>query len=311
MLHGDHDEQLSALHTDLIDAGLITPVDPRDIANWARHDLASMVEGCFAVTLDPRTMTDAAQAEWLARLRNAYRRPVACEDILGRRYWLTVEGRPVGTVQLPLERLGRIRLPVRSLYVLPDARRQSVASQMLDALYDAAHTQGLAGIHIETYWVWQKAVHFYLNRGLWVVSWKHTLGFARDRHLPAYRVEIDATAARIAVQQPAGWRELFAARRVGDRLVLDDSPWVAELERTHEHWDLLIFGCATFALWLAVHGWPLIRSEEAWAERYRSSDIGQPEGLAYKIKLFEADAREHGWVVERPDIPGLPSGVDD
>ena len=61
----------------------------------------------------------------------------------------------------------------------------------------------------------------------------------------------------------------------------------------------------TFAVQLALAGWPLIRSEEDWEKRYHSSDAGQPEGLAYKIEIFEAVARERGFYVRTPRIPGL------
>jgi hypothetical protein len=35
------------------------------------------------------------------------------------------------------------------------------------------------------------------------------------------------------------------------------------------------------------------------------SDLGGPEGLAFKIRLWEAWARKHAWRVETPRIPGL------
>ena len=61
----------------------------------------------------------------------------------------------------------------------------------------------------------------------------------------------------------------------------------------------------TLATALAVRGWPLIRSEEAWARRHNWSDSGEPEGLAYKIEIFEAIDRRHGFTVRTPRIPGL------
>ena len=61
----------------------------------------------------------------------------------------------------------------------------------------------------------------------------------------------------------------------------------------------------TLATALAVRGWPLIRSEEARARRHRWSDTGEPEGLAYKIEIFEALDRRHGFTVRAPRIPRL------
>ena len=46
--------------------------------------------------------------------------------------------------------------------------------------------------------------------------------------------------------------------------------------------DLLLLARATLAVHLAAG----------------HSDIGQPEGLAYKIGIFERVARESGWVVD-------------
>jgi hypothetical protein len=62
---------------------------------------------------------------------------------------------------------------------------------------------------------------------------------------------------------------------------------------------------ATFALNLALAGWPLIRSEELWERRLDWSDMGQPEGLALKIAIFEAIDRAEHYDVRTPRIPGL------
>jgi len=61
----------------------------------------------------------------------------------------------------------------------------------------------------------------------------------------------------------------------------------------------------TFAVHLALAGWPLIRSKENWEHRYRWSDAGEPEGLAYKIEIFEAVSRKRGFEVRTPRIPGI------
>jgi hypothetical protein len=61
----------------------------------------------------------------------------------------------------------------------------------------------------------------------------------------------------------------------------------------------------TFALHLALAGWPLIRSKENWERSWHWSDAGEPEGLACKIEVFEAVSRERGFDVRTPRIPGL------
>jgi hypothetical protein len=70
--------------------------------------------------------------------------------------------------------------------------------------------------------------------------------------------------------------------------------------------SILIHGQATLSLICALHGWPLVRSDEHWQDRFRHSEAGGPEGLAYKIGLFEQTAREDGWNVKTPGTPGLP-----
>jgi hypothetical protein len=60
------------------------------------------------------------------------------------------------------------------------------------------------------------------------------------------------------------------------------------------------YATSTLALHLAVRGWPLVRGEEEWAKARWWCDIGEPEGLAYKIGVFEETAREAGWRVESP-----------
>jgi hypothetical protein len=85
---------------------------------------------------------------------------------------------------------------------------------------------------------------------------------------------------------------LCRARRVEEQLQL-------EVVEDTEH-----DARSTFAVVLAMHGWPLVRSADHW-EAARWSDLGQPEALAYKISIWEAGDRAHGWVVDTPRIPGL------
>lgn len=63
----------------------------------------------------------------------------------------------------------------------------------------------------------------------------------------------------------------------------------------------------TFSVALAVNGFPLITSEDAWRAQLRRgfSDIGGPEGLAFKIRRFEAWDRKQGWLTPASRIPGL------
>ena len=93
---------------------------------------------------------------------------------------------------------------------------------------------------------------------------------------------------------------MVTARNLGNRLGWEEHGDLKDLPGEASH-------CApgTFALHLALAGWPLIRSEENWEHRHYWSDAGQPEGLAYKIEIFEAVDRQRGFDVRTPRIPGL------
>lgn len=45
--------------------------------------------------------------------------------------------------------------------------------------------------------------------------------------------------------------------------------------------------------------------EDQWSQRHDWSDAGEPEGLAYKVGVFEQVALEAVWKVETPTISGL------
>jgi hypothetical protein len=62
---------------------------------------------------------------------------------------------------------------------------------------------------------------------------------------------------------------------------------------------------STFAVALAVHGWPLLRAGDD-IDDAAVYDAGGPSVLAYKIGMFEALDRASGFDVRTPRIPGLP-----
>ena len=62
---------------------------------------------------------------------------------------------------------------------------------------------------------------------------------------------------------------------------------------------------STFAVGLAVHGWPLLRAGDD-VDEVAGSDIGGPDVLARKIAIFELLDRRSGFDVRAPRIPGLP-----
>ena len=301
--------RLARAHAALLRAGVVEPLDLEDgaaIAGWAACDLASMVEGAFGERRDPATLSTAsAQAPWLSRLGTTYHLPYpSWADRIGRRHWLLDHGRRVGTVQLPLDAPWHRYLPVHSLYVAPADRGRGIATRLFEVLGDALRAEGLPGVRIETHWTWQRAVRFYLRRGFWVSGWKRGVSLVRQPTLPPKRLEVGDTAAGFSIAREGAWTGLWHAERRDPWLTLHEHPLVETL-RTSNEFDVVLCGLATFAVHLAMAGWPLIRSPGAWAERHGSGDVGQPEGLAYKIELFEAVARRDGWLVETPRLPGL------
>lgn len=284
----------------LLRAGLVEVVDPtsrRDTDAWTACDLASMVEGCYRRTIEPWTLDPKERESWLDRLGDSYEIPDPALDRGFLRYlWLLDEGERVGTIALPVSAVRRLDLPIWSLYVLPSRRRRGVAARALRAAHDAARASRLRGIRVDTHWVWQHSVGFYLGQRMWVVSWKRALGFSWVHDLPRYTIVEDGSRITLAIDD--GKTPWMVATREGERLAIDED---AALSQRYG-W---IYPHATLATALATRGWPLVRSDEHWERRTASTDIGQVEGLALKIQVFEALARHWGWEVHTPRIPGL------
>lgn len=182
-------------------------------------------------------------------------------------------------------------IEVSSLFVRPHFRRQGWAIRALEFLRDAAHEGGFRRVTLGTEWTNQRAVAFYLARGMYCRSWKHHIGMFFDRELPKWRVQVDGSLARFIV----GDQVVGVAENRGDRLdwklgdkVDKDFAW--ELE-------------ATASLQLAVMGWPIIRSDEAWQEQieFGIAECGSFENLAFRIRQFERYHASQGWFVPRPN----------
>lgn len=159
-------------------------------------------------------------------------------------------------------------------------------------------------------------MRFYLLQGYWVANWKRGLSLVRYRQDPAYRVRSDAERMTFALcpgdsggegADRGGDRDttaaLISARRRSDALIWEGHPTAGAAGELAE--GPRASPASTFALWLAVSGWPLIRGPSEWEQRHHWSDAGMPEGLAYKIGVFEAYARHLGFRVDTPRIPGL------
>ncbi|MFJ8435381.1 GNAT family N-acetyltransferase [Kitasatospora sp. NPDC094019] len=269
----------------------------REFALW---DLAACAEGELGERVDPTAIGPAEEARLRARLGESGRDWPGGE-LYRRRYWLLGDGGsdgrggrdgrgdPVGTVAVDNWTRGAGQLAVSSLYLCPGARGRGLAAEALDRVYRAAAAEGLSGYRLEADWAWPHAVRYYLRRGLWVRSWKHAVGFTRMTQLPPYRVrEEQGRVVLLVADRPSGdpsgevWTPLLAAGREGRWLRLDETAayrqadgWVHDYARS------------TLALHLALAGRPLVRGPQWWAEAWRWSDGGEPEGLAYRIERFE------------------------
>jgi GNAT superfamily N-acetyltransferase len=293
---------------ELAAAGLLRPVDFRDRAEvqlWRDMDLCSMVEGAFAAHPDPFTLQDDERQRWLARLGDRYEVP-SMRGESGTPFWLLAPAGPgpplAGTLNLGSILMGPGLVPLSALYLVPAHRRAGLSGRALEALLAALVRAGCSGIRLETYWVWQDAARYYLRRGFWLFHWKHDLALMRHKSLPERHIEIEGDAARFSIRDATGiWQPLYEARREGAILHLQEGP----LAKDKEHmYFTAVHGLATFSLALALSGWPLCRSPEAW-QKHRYSESGPPEALAYRIEWYEALARDEGWHVDTPRIPGL------
>lgn len=276
---------------------------PSDERLWNLFELASLCEGYLHEQLDPLTISDATRLERERRI-SANGRPFGPPDRSYRElYWLLDRGRRVGTIALGANFLGTGMVAVSSLYVHPADRRRHIASRVLDAVFRICVDHGADGIRLDTKWTWQPAVRFYARIGMWVRMWKHSLVFVRRPDLPDYLVRFDDDShAGFFVGRDPDWEPMIAAERGGKHLGWKESPQFVALY--DEDFELAHCIPGTFAVHLALAGWPLVRSNAMWKRRYSWSDAGYPEGLAYKIGVFEEIDRRRGFEVRTPPRPG-------
>jgi GNAT superfamily N-acetyltransferase len=300
------DDRLIEAHQSLVKRGVIEPLaNGAEAGRWQSCELASLVEGHFHHIVDVGASDASERRQWERRVTESgdrLRDPQS--DEFRRAYWLLRDGVRVGTLAIDSVFLPSSPVRVSSLYVLPEFRGRGTAARALDATYHAVVAAGANGIRLETSWCWQAAVRYYLRLGFWLRNWKHSLLFVRMPHLCPYRVDIDGARARFSLQLDGTWTPWIEADDRGTSLgwkEIATSSLADDSLRAVRH----VAAASTFALHLAVHGWPLIRSPDLWERRYDWCDSGMPEGLACKIAVFEAVARERGYDVRTPRIPGL------
>jgi GNAT superfamily N-acetyltransferase len=301
------DDDVWPVHDDLVRAGVLAPAALRgpEALAWLDCDLALLAESWLGDRLDPRDLDDARRAAWCARTLAEHVVALDHRSEQERCYWLLDGGARAGTIALATSARGE-QIYLASLYVLPSHRGRGVGRRAMQRVMDALRRHGL-GLCLDTSWCWQRTVRFYLQLGLWVQTWKRDLRLGWDPGTPPPRLAIGATTASLSVDRDGAPILLAQARRRGDALDSFDAPApalaLALLDDARLGHARRQAG-STLALALALHGWPLVRSRDAW-ERCSQADAGPPEALAYQLTLWEAWARKREWRVETPRIPGL------
>lgn len=278
--------------------------DPQERRLWRACELCTYLEYRLDGAPDPRDLGDAEITDWAQRgLRDGEAPGDPAAMYSYRPYWVLDGNHRVGTVAVGIldHGWGQPALRLASLYVFTEERGRGHGGQAMDLLETTARALDLGAVRLETDWLWQGAVRFYLRRGYWVRNWKHNLSLVRHFADPRYRIEAGGEAIAFVLADPDGERVLIRARRRHHTLVWDAHPAIG----TADWHDTCAGPAPTFALHLAVHGWPLIRGPRDWERRHHWMDTGMPEGLADKITLFEAYAHHQGFRVDTPRIPGL------
>jgi ribosomal protein S18 acetylase RimI-like enzyme len=295
-------DNIEACCRQLVAEGVLAPLstDKEETQSWALRELASLAEGHLHVELDVTRLSEEERLTYERRISSdGTRLSIDPHNEYFRPFWLLADGRRVGTIAIGTMYFGTSLISIMSLYVDPAERRRGIARRALEAVFRAALANGSGGIRLDTHWTWQPAVRFYTSIGMWVRMWKHDLVFTWLPELPPYRVEIGETQARFLIRQEDRWQEVVTARNLGERLGWE----TVDLKSLPFEMSHCISG--TFALHLALAGWPLVRSDETWDRRWNWSDSGEPEGLALKIEIFEAVSRKRGFEIRAPQIPGL------
>ena len=308
MTFDEAEPRIEQAHASLVAAGIVEPLseDQSETRSWLDHELASFVENRLGIEADPRAIEPGAREDFIRRATDEGRL-YGPHGRYATPYWL-VDGRErAGTITLSSTTLGARMAHVGSLYVAPQYRRRGLARRALVAARDAVSSVGLSGIVLDASWCWQPALRFYSCVGMWVRGWKRDLRLAFCDDLPAWSIEVDGENARFIVQGAtlAESGVAFTVRREGERLHWEETRLGRRSDEGSREWQFLAPG--TFALALALRGWPLITDDCEWHEQLRRgwSDMGGPEGLAFKIRIWEAWVRQRGFRVDTPTIPGI------
>lgn len=296
------DPQVLRVHECLLSSGLIEPVrlGGDDERRWLDCDLASLAESRLGERVDPWDMDAGHRARFEAHATDEPQSSLKPRGRYEQFYWLLEGGERAGTMGLSTMLLGGSAMHLTSLYVRPAYRGRALGRRALAQVQQAIAKEDQR-LRLDASWCWQPAVRFYMSAGMWLCMWKRELTFAWYPDVPRPLFEVGAEAASLSVQVDGEEVVLLRARRAGNVLVMDEQPDYSEDERIG---DAYWMASTHLALALAMHGWPLVRSQKEWDEGHYS-DADSPESLAHRIQIWEAWANHRGWPPRTPRIPGL------
>ena len=258
------------------------PPPPPRTAGSRAGTCASLAEGALGECVDPDSLTATRERELRIRL-GSHGRAHHDDDEYRRRYWIrepeNADGHGAGGVA---DRAGHRRYG-RRRHLAPRRGRAAGHLALHPPGRPAARTghrragHGVRGVpcgrparvpsrHVLD--LAAKSVRHYLNRGLWVTSWKHALGFARLSYLPRYEVRASGDAADLTFSAAVGGDALvplLVAGSEGGRLRLRETEERVRPADERDAVRLRFYARSTLALHLAVRGRPLVRGEEEWA----------------------------------------------
>lgn len=295
----DIDEDVRAAFEALSRDGVVRPValGSSEEQLFADCDLASLAENRLGERRDPRGLDAQTRARWKDTATDEDSR-LPGERSYERCFWLVHEGEIAGTVSALDSTWGSARAYLASVYLMPHLRGRGVGASSMRAIRDALFAREV-GVRLDTSWLWQPAVRFYLQLGMWCWSWKRTLSFRWDPGVPPPLVEVDGARASFSLERAGVRHRLLDASHDGTFLTLTERHVDDDAVRRLAH-----DAQTAFVAHLASRGWPLVRGPAEF-ERYRGSDLFHPEALADRLEVWEAYAADRGWRVETPRIPWL------
>lgn len=301
----DPDPKISSWTELLGDGALLHPLVENiiDHQRWLDHELCSLVELQLGVLLDPATFTVQSRRDWTARLPGSIRLPAPSRSIPGR-CWLLHDGLEVGTLCVNWHEWSRF-VHLSSLYVHSAHRHQGLGKAAIDVVEVEALRVGIDGITLEVYWTDPRAPGWYLRQGFWLRMWKDALRLQRCSYLPLHRIDIEGDRATFSILRDGVVLPLIHGERQGGWLGWEETSFMEEIKAEPGMIDIRLAAAPTFALALALEGWPIRRSPAAVQQGLREMDIGGPEWLARRIEWEEAICREQGRLITAPRIPGL------